>query len=195
LLRDENGNLYGTTSQGGNFNNGVVFKIDRSGNETVLHQFAFSKNPKDGATPFGVFFRDRGKLYGTTSYGGAAKYFGGIAFELDGAGNETVLHSFGKNGDGFSPDGLVRDASGNLYGITVGSAALTCAQAACGTVFELSATGKLTVLYTFTGGADGEYPQVGLLRDDAGALYGATTFKGKQGCLSQGCGTVFKVTP
>ena len=197
LLLDATGNLYGTTSSGGDFGDGVVFELDSSGKETVLHQFAFPNNRRDGASPYGAFIRDAvGNLYGTTSYGGTTKYFGGTLFKVDHTGKERVLHSFGENGDGFSPDGLVKDTAGNFYGITLGNVEFNCSpQPGCGTVFKLDAAGKLTVLYTFTGVPDGAYPQVGLTRDNAGVLYGVTGFSGNQGCLGQGCGTVFKVMP
>jgi uncharacterized repeat protein (TIGR03803 family) len=190
LLLDRAGNLYGTTFLGGSRSAGVVFRLNPSGKETVLHDFA----GQDGADPAGVFIDDtRGNLYGTTFYGGHG--FAGTVFKLDRTDKETVLHRFNGEGDGFSPDGLAADAAGNLYGITLGDAGFTCAQDGCGTVFELDTAGKLTLLYTFTGIPDGAYPQVGLTRDNTGALYGVTGFSGNQGCLGQGCGTVFKITP
>lgn len=65
-----------------------------------------------------------------------------------------------------------------------------------GTVFKVDATGKETVLYSFTGGADGQNPYfVVLLRDKAGNLYGTTSEGAGTGCGGNGCGTVFKLTP
>ena len=189
VLLDGAGNLDGTTFLGGGGSAGVVFKLNPSGQETVLHEFA----GPDGADPAGVFIRDaRGNLYGTTYYGPA---FAGIVFKLDRTGKETVLHSFNGEGDGFSPDGLAADAEGNLYGITLGDVEFTCLQDGCGTVFKVDTSRKLRVLYRFEGGSDGAYPQDGLTRDSAGSLYGTAGFSGNQGCLGQGCGTVFKVTP
>jgi uncharacterized repeat protein (TIGR03803 family) len=80
---------------------------------------------------------------------------------------------------------LIRDAAGDLYGTTFQGGA-----SAYGTVFQLDATGKETVLYSFTGGADGAYPYAGLVRDAAGNLYGTTSAGG-----AFGGGTVFKLTP
>jgi hypothetical protein len=68
----------------------------------------------------------------------------------------------------------------------------------CGTVFKVDTTGKETVLYSFTGGTDGETPFSGLLRDEAGDLYGTTAAGGVQNkmvCGNSGCGVVFKLTP
>jgi uncharacterized repeat protein (TIGR03803 family) len=132
LIMDQAGNLYGTTELGGSFGFGTVFKLDPSGNETVLHTFT---GGNDGATPFfaGLIMDTAGNLYGTTFNGGASGY--GTVFELDTAGNETVLHSFtGSPGDGASPPAaLIMDKAGNLYGTTlIGGAS------GFGTVFKLT---------------------------------------------------------
>ena len=191
LLLDGAGNLYGTSFSGGS-GDGVVFRLDSRGKETVLHEFF----GPDGNGPVGVSIRDgEGTLYGTTYYGGFRDSFLGTVFKVDSAGKETVLHEFKGQGDGFSPDGLVADGVGNLYGITLGDAGFTCDQDGCGTVFKVDTNGKFSLLYRFRGGSDGAYPQLGLIRDAAGALYGAAGFSGNHGCLSQGCGTVFKVIP
>jgi uncharacterized repeat protein (TIGR03803 family) len=77
LVLDKAGNLFGTTTQGGSSNNGTVFKVDTSGNETVLHGFMNS----DGARPFAGLIRDKaGSLYGTTFNGGSSGY--GTVFKL-----------------------------------------------------------------------------------------------------------------
>jgi uncharacterized repeat protein (TIGR03803 family) len=115
LTMDKAGNLYGATLAGGAFNFGVVFKIDTSDTETVLH--SFSATGGDGALPGGGLVEDRtGNLYGTTESGGTS-YFGTV-FKLDPSGKETILHSFSGT-DGRLPElGLVRDSKGNLYGTT-----------------------------------------------------------------------------
>ncbi len=191
LIRDESGNLYGTTIYGGSYDYGysdayggagygTVFKIDPSGNETVLYSFS---GGADGAYPAARLVRDAvGNLYGTTG-GGSAGY--GIVFKIDPSGNETILHSFTGGVDGANPyAGLVRDAVGNLYGTTTagGSAGL-------GTVFKVRPSGTETILHSFTGGADGAIPYAGLVRDAAGNLYGTASGGG------EGYGTVFKIDP
>lgn len=180
LVRDAQGNLYGTTANGGSTNYGTVFKIARSGVETVLHVFA---GGTDGAYPFGGLVLDgNGNLYGTTSQGGARH--NGIVFEISSTGAETVLHTF-KGPDGSFPlAGLLRDAQGNLYGTTLYGGAN-----GQGTVFSLSPTGRERVLFSFTGGADGSNPYAGVIRDQQGNLYG-TTFNGG----TSGLGTVYELS-
>jgi uncharacterized repeat protein (TIGR03803 family) len=108
VIRDADGNLYGTTFRGGLDNSvcvdngcGVVFKVDKTGKETVLHRFA---GPPDGSNPYGGVIRDAdGSLYGTTEYGGTCPSPGcGVVFEVDKTGKETVLYSFLGGTDGYS---------------------------------------------------------------------------------------------
>ena len=115
-----------------------------------------------------------------------------MVFKLDSDGNESVLYAFGGGADGANPwAGLIRDATGNLYGTTIfgGNNSNSCpfAGSGCGVVFKVDSSGKETVLYTFTGGADGALPQAGLLAYQ-GALYG-TTYGGG----AYGYGVVFKL--
>jgi uncharacterized repeat protein (TIGR03803 family) len=164
----------------------------------VLHSFA--GGPTDGGAPYAGLIRDSaGNRYGTTQSGGASN--AGVVFRLSPAGTETVLHSFtyshSGEADGALPDaGLVRDGAGNLYGTTAAGGA-ACHYPGCGVVFKLSPTGTETVLYTFTGLADGAGPVGGLLRDTAGNLYGTTSEGGAKSsaCSTQTCGVVFKLSP
>jgi uncharacterized repeat protein (TIGR03803 family) len=96
LLRDAAGNLYGTASYGGDSATpaGVVFKLDRTGKETVLYNFT---GGTDGAYPLAGLARDGvGDLYGTASAGGSSACFEvcGVVFKISTAGKETVLHAF-----------------------------------------------------------------------------------------------------
>ena len=191
LIRDAKGNLYGTTSTGGNgiLPAGTVFKLDNTGQLTVLHSFCSSANCADGNTPNAGVIPYAGSLYGTTLGGGefCVESGGcGVVFKVDPTGAETVLYSFAGGADGAAPYGsLIRDGAGNLYGTTSGGGAN-----GVGTVFKLSLAGAETVLYAFTGGADGATPFAGLIRDEAGNLYGTTSAGGLSGQ-----GTVFKVNP
>lgn len=197
VIRDEEGNLYGTASSGGlpecfAGGCGVVFKVDRSGQETVLYSFT---GGTDGAKPVAGLIRDKeGNLYGTTPEGGA---FGmGVIFKVDCEGKETVLYSFKGAPDGAGPTtALIRGENGNFYGTTGGggSTGPNCGSFGCGTVYKLDREGKETVLYAFPGGDEGSGPEGRLLRhhDD---LYGVTYFGGtpEPGCVDQ-CGVVFKL--
>jgi uncharacterized repeat protein (TIGR03803 family) len=173
LVLDGFGNLYGTTSSGGASGLGTVFKVDTSGTEIVLHSFA--GNP-DGANPYaGLVMDDSGNLYGTTENGGASGF--GTVFKVDITGKETVLHSFaGGSSDGADPKaGVILDPTGNLYGTTFKGGSR-----GKGTVFKLDTTGAETVLYNFTGGADGGNPFGGLTRDQNGTLYGTAEIGGSK---------------
>jgi uncharacterized repeat protein (TIGR03803 family) len=186
LLRDSAGNLYGTAAYGGNLECnggcGTVFKIDSSGNETVLYSF---NGGSDGAYPMGGLVADSaGNLYGTTNLGGGSTNcvqnngtIGcGTVFRLTPGGVETVLYSFtGANGDGALPTaGVILDATGNLYGTTLSGGVNYN-----GTVFKVSSTGVETVLYAFLDNPDGSEPLGGLVRDSSGNLYGTTFYGGK----------------
>lgn len=204
LAIDESGNVYGTTQRGGDLSLcsgvgcGTVFQIAPDGTLTVLH--AFEGCPTDGAYPGGNLILDaKGNLYGTTQGGGTigCKSYGGTVFEVTAAGREIVLYNFQGGSDGEAPGaGLVRDKKGNLYGTTyLGGGFLGCqdGQITCGTVFEVGPKRTETVLYRFTGGADGGQPMnASLLLDAKGNLYGTTQAGGDPTC---NCGVIFKVTP
>jgi uncharacterized repeat protein (TIGR03803 family) len=188
VVLDSAGNFYGTTFGGGSAGAGVVFKLDTKGNETVLYSFT---GGADGGNPLaGVVLDSAGNLYGTTYGGGSAS--AGVVFKLDTKGNETVLYSFTGGADGGYPfAGVVLDSAGNLYGTTSGGGS-----AGAGVVFKLDTKGNETVLYSFTGGADGGSPFAGVVLDSAGNLYGTTNSGGNTTatkCLYFGCGVVFKV--
>ena len=148
----------------------------------VLYSFT---GGTDGTNPSVGLVRDgAGNLYGTTFNGGTTggpcgSTGCGVVFEVDKTGKETVLYAFTGGADGGYPQaGLVRDAAGNLYGTTsFGGATSFCFGSGCGVVFKLDKTGKETVLYAFTGGADGGEPVAGLVRDTAGNLYGTTSWR------------------
>jgi len=158
----------------------------------VLH--TFEGPPDDGWSPVDVLVLDSGgNLYGTTDAGGTGNCEDGCgtAFKMDKTGQLIWLHSFnGKHGK-YPLGGVLRDATGRLFG-TASEGGDYCADFSdgCGTVFRLNKNGKETVLYRFTGFPDGETPAAGLVADSAGNLYG-TTFGG--GEYDQG--TVFKVDP
>jgi uncharacterized repeat protein (TIGR03803 family) len=183
VIRDAAGNLYGTTTYGGGADLGVVYKVDATGHETVLHSFT---GVADGGHPnAGLILDAKGNLYGTAVNGGAG--FGGVVFRMDPMGNETVLHSFSGE-DGTEPyGGLIGDGAGNLDGTTFYGGTSDN-----GVVYKLDAQGNETVLYNFTAGVDGGEPQAGVIRDAEGNLYGTTLLGGTGDCPA-GCGVVYKL--
>jgi uncharacterized repeat protein (TIGR03803 family) len=198
LIVDSSGNLYGTTFNGGggsgcgsDFGCGTAFKLAPDGTETVLH--AFTGGSDGGLPEAGLIADGSSNLYGTAYQGGASNL--GVVFKLAPDGTETVLYSFKGGGDGGVPAGtLIADSSGNLYGTTSEGGGSGCFGNGCGTVFKLAPDGTETVLHAFTGGSDGAHPNVALIADGAGNLYGTTGGGGITLCY-EGCGTVFKLAP
>jgi uncharacterized repeat protein (TIGR03803 family) len=190
LIRDSAGNLYGTTSLGGEFSCsagcGVVFKVDVKGKETVLYSFSLRASlhgSPDGIYPSAGLIRDAaGNLYGTTVGGGT--YGLGTVFKLTPTGTETILHSF-TGLDAASPAAsLIRDAGGSFYGTASGGGAF-----GLGVVFKLDTQGRLSVVHDFDG-SGGANPYSSLIRDSGGNFYG-TTFKGG----ASDVGVAYKITP
>jgi uncharacterized repeat protein (TIGR03803 family) len=184
VVLDSDGNLYGTTTYGGANLNGVVYKLDKAGSQTVLHTFT---GGADGGAPRSGVVRDRkGILYGTTFSGGSGH---GVVYRVDQKGQEKVLYTFTGGADGGLPyAGLILDSEGNLYGTTVAGGS------GAGVVYKLNPDGQETVLYTFTGGADGSGPYASVIRDSAGNLYGTTVGGGVfTAPCTYGCGVVFKL--
>jgi uncharacterized repeat protein (TIGR03803 family) len=221
LIFDTAGNLYGTTTGGGNAGSvcgsdrcGVVFELTPNANgswtESVLYTFCAVGNCVDGATPYAdLIFDAAGNLYGTTSGGGSAKACPsscGVVFKLipksSGSWTESVLYNFCSRThcvDGIPHvSSLIFDGAGNLYGTTGGGGAK-----GAGTVFELKPNSdgswSESVLYSFCSRyfcADGTLPWSSPIFDQKGNLYGTTVGggRGRIGCIG-GCGTIFELTP
>jgi uncharacterized repeat protein (TIGR03803 family) len=194
LVMDSAGNLYGATTDGGNYpcyggGCGVIFELKPVAggwSESVIHSFT---GGADGSFPWGVTLDSAGNLYGATSAGGASNACAGgcgVIFELKpvaGGWSESVLHDFAAGTDGSSPaGGVILDGSGNLYGTTEFGPSDNF-----GTVFELVRSTGWTeqILYAFQGGTtDTAYPEASLTFDAAGNLFGATSIGG-----------IFELTP
>ncbi len=207
LVFDGQGKLYGTTEQGGvPLALGTVFQLtpDGRGNWTEEVILGFGKG-RDGGDPVaGLVMDAEGNLFGT-SYAGYEVV--GSVYELiaqpNGKWKRAVLHGFSGGKDGGSASGnLIFDAAGNLYGTAQRGGSFQaepCSFGGCGTVYKLTrgAKGwKFSVLYSFTGGEDGQQPDGTLAFDKAGNLFGTTERGGGTGCLNGwGCGTVFELSP
>ena len=194
LIQATDGNLYGTTSEGGANNKiscngdnvvcGTFFKITPSGTLTTLYSFCAQSNCTDGAGPTaGLVQATNGNFYGTAFSGGANG--DGTVFEITPAGVLTTLHSFDGT-DGENPEGsLIQTVNGNFYGTPCGGGTI-----GTGTVFEITPKGTLTTLHIFCQGdcTDGAGPKGALVQAVNGNFYGTTS-----GGVSSG--TVFEITP
>jgi uncharacterized repeat protein (TIGR03803 family) len=207
LLMDAQGDLFGTTLDGGSFSGtdcthagcGTVFELKPDGTKPVLYTFM---GGSDGWAPQGALIADKsGNLYGTTTGGGDttcpnASSGCGTVFEIGPGGTETELYAFhGGSDDGSTPAGaLVADAAGNFYGTTFTGGDCSIINNGCGTVFKVAADGTETVLHAFRDTNDGAIPEDGLVMDNKGNLFGTTYYGGSSLCGHTGCGTVFEIT-
>jgi uncharacterized repeat protein (TIGR03803 family) len=177
LVAGEDGTLYGTTTYGGAYGAGTVFKMTQSGVSTLV-----SFNQANGSSPAaGLVVGPDGDLYGTTTSGGT--YGSGTAFKVSTTGLLTTLASFSYS-SGSSPSAcLMYGADGNFYGTASygGSYGL-------GTVFSLTTKGALAMLVAFDS-TKGAYPSAELIQTGDGILYGTTSSGG-----AYGYGTVFSLT-
>ena len=191
LVTGTDGDFYGTTETSGAGGAGTLFRITPGGSLTTLHAFT---GGDDGGHPQDTLVSATdGSFYGTAEAGGAGGT--GTVFQLTSSGSLATLHAFtalagGTNADGASPfAGVVLANDGNLYGTTEAGGA-----GGTGTVYQLTTSGSLTTLYSFStlvGGtnADGANPYGGLIQASDGNLYGTTETGG-----THGMGTVYQIT-
>lgn len=195
------GLLYGTTESGGLGSEcgfapgcGTVFRISTTGSKKVIYTF---KGPPDAASPNFALLNLKGTLYGTTQEGGAScntREGCGAVFAISTSGSEHVVYSFKGGSDGETPFASVIAVNGKLYGTTYyGGGNPRCA-GGCGTVFEMTTSGRERILHSFRGDPnDGEHP-IGALVAVNGELYGTTWIGGSGSCFEYGCGTIFEVS-
>jgi len=191
LVLGNDGNFYGTTTNGGN-GFGTVFKVNPQGTLTTIHLFC-AQPPycEDGGQPWAALIQGAdGSFYGTAVEYGVNH--GGTVFKINPAGTVTPLYSFCAMPnciDGESPAApLIQATDGNFYGTTSMGGNPICGPNGCGTVFRITPGGKLTTLHSFSS-TDGYYPVAGLIQASDGNLYGATSSGG-----GGGNGTIFKIT-
>ncbi len=185
------GNLYGTTQNGGANGQGTVFKITPSGGYTVLHSFGGA----DGSEPdAGLVLGSDGNFYGDTATGGAnVSCLCGTIFKISPTGMLTTLHSFGySDGDGpFAP--MVQGTDGSFYGTTFRGGTSTTCISGCGTIFKVTLAGDFRSLHSFEL-THGESPIARLVQATDGTFYGTTFGGGYVSDVCQGgCGTIFKI--
>jgi uncharacterized repeat protein (TIGR03803 family) len=210
LAQAANGDLYGTTFDGGanagyyGYGAGTVFKITPGGRLTTLYSFCSQSGCTDGELPYaGLVQATNGDFYGTTGFGGAnAVPFSndpnaGTVFRITPGGAPTTLYSFcakANCADGQGPEaGLVQATNGDLYGTTAGGGA----NGVGGTIFRMTPNGAPTTLYSFCAKdrcTDGQFAASGLVQAANGDLYGTTVAGGANGSNGLG-GTVFKIAP
>jgi uncharacterized repeat protein (TIGR03803 family) len=195
LVMDSAGNLYGTTEFGGRYAAGQIFKINRSGHKTVIHDFDPGLNLDGGSPRTALTFAPGGILYGTTANGGdlstswCSTLGCGTLFKVDTHNVVTTIHSFeGPPSDGDTPWGPVaRDAAGNLYGVTADGGENFDA----GIVYKLDPSGNETILHNFTQGTDGFEPSGRLYVTSSGTVFGTASLSSGP----DGDGVIFKITP
>jgi uncharacterized repeat protein (TIGR03803 family) len=183
VVQDNDGNFYGTSYNGGGYNEGTVYKLTPEGAFTLLHTFAYGT---DGAQPGGLVQAGNGILFGISSQAGA--YGQGNVFKITTGGTLTTLYSFcAVSGcpDGSVPSfysSLILGSDGNFYGTTT-----TGGSDNQGTIFKITPGGAFTSLHSFSG-TDGGGPIGSLTQATDGNFYGTTNGGG-----TGGYGTVFKL--
>jgi len=192
LIQATDGNLCGTTTQGGTHGNyGTIFRVTPAGKFTTLYNFCALANCADGYLPTGPLLQAAdGSLYGVTEGGGANRNAGTV-FKITPQGELITLYSFcalTNCRDGALPiGGLTQATDGNFYGTANEGGAHKR-----GTLFRITPAGKLTTLYSFcalTNCTDGFGPSAGVIQATDGNLYGTTSSGG-----SNSHGTIFRFT-
>jgi uncharacterized repeat protein (TIGR03803 family) len=198
LALGTDGDLYGTTSITGAFNAGTAFRITSQGRLTILHAFRGTDGTgRDGSYPQAALLQAAdGNFYGTTYAGGTFGH--GTIFRMTADGAVTILHAFTGVDDGANPVApLIQGRDGNFFGTTTngGSSGLNGGASGlcpCGTAFQSTPGGFVTVLYYFyednrNSPLDGTHPHAALLQGRGGHLYGTAAQGGRGG------GSVFRL--
>lgn len=191
MIQGRDGNFYGMTAAGGNpggaENEGKIFKLTPSGQESVLFTFCLHTNCPYGSSPTSIMQANDGNFYGVVADAGQNQ-MGGFWQLIANSWTFHLLYSFTQS-VGFMPGAtLVQGQDGQLYGVAPNGGADDD-----GTVFKLTLTGNPTVVYNFcslSNCLDGSAPEAALVLGSDGNFYGTT---GLGGAYSGG--TIFKLTP
>jgi uncharacterized repeat protein (TIGR03803 family) len=180
LVQGTDGQLYGTTYNGGSHGKGTAFKVSTAGVFTLLH--SFNGGASDGAYPTGGFtLGSDGNLYGTTQMGGSGSQ--GVVFKMTTSGTVTLLHTFNAGTDGAFPWGPpILASDGNYYGTTSAGSKNN------GLVYKITSTGTFTTVYKFDG-THGTYPIAPPTQGVDGFLYVPVSEGG-----ASFCGTIVKLS-
>ena len=196
VMQASDGNLYGTCYEGGAYGSGTIYQLTLSGTFTKLYDFYTDSQymSLNGAYPDAKLAEGTdGALYGITELGGTELYGAGVAFKITTSSTFTKLHDFGSTAtdanEGITPSpGLTLGSDGNFYAASVGGG-----QNGYGTIYRLTPSGTLTILYSFSTpsgnprvNADGFYPLGNVIFGSDGNLYGTAFYGG-----TYGYGTVF----
>jgi uncharacterized repeat protein (TIGR03803 family) len=188
LVQGTNGLFYGATQSGGTNGYGAIFNVSSNGTLNSLYSFTRERSAQltnaDGAAPsYALVLGTNRNLYGTAPEGGTNGY--GTVFQITHQGKITVFYSFSNTVDGGTPLApLMQFTNGNLYGTAAGGGSN-----GYGTVFQVTAAGHVTSIYSFTNGIDGATPEGALINGEDGQLYGTCSVGG-----SNGTGTIFTIT-
>ena len=189
LVEGSDGYFYGTTTAGGIYTGGAIYRINATGSSYGI-LYSFTNEPAEATPRAGLAQGSDGNFYGTTASGGTNGE--GTVFQFNTNGSLTTLHTFDYNGvnnfDGYTPQaGLVQGSDGNFYGTTYQGGTN-----GGGTVFRIDPTGSnYAILYLFNSyTGDGKMPDARLILGSDGNFYGTTEQGG-----AHGGGTVFRISP
>jgi uncharacterized repeat protein (TIGR03803 family) len=222
LMATTTGLLYGTTIYGGSNTSqcqvpgtstaagcGTVFSFGASAGFTSILSFGPFNSPLGAGTDASLTQANGGTLYGANEVGGNTSCTGtlgtesesgcGGIFSISSSNVPSPLHTFSGSDGAYPTAGLLLQSDGNFYGTTSGGGTLTCSSYAspgCGIVFQMSESGIIKTLHSFTL-TDGANPYSPLILGADGSMYGTTLFGGSSSCSGgaqwQGCGLIFKI--
>jgi uncharacterized repeat protein (TIGR03803 family) len=180
LVGGTDGNFYGVTFSGGTNNQGAIFKATPAGQVTQLYSMGGTSGAEPGSIPT---FGTDGNIYGITAYGGTNS--DGTVYKVTTSGSFSLICNLTAATGYYAVAGITQGNDGNWYCVTTSGA-----EYGGGSVFRVTPAGAITVLYAFTGGADGRYPHGALYLAPDGNFYGTTLYGG-----ANGYGTLFRMTP